>query len=69
MNFGIKLKEIRKKLGMTQIKMAEMLGVTQGMIPHYEKSEVYPTYKVIKIYMRLAKEVKVPLKIEELLRE
>lgn len=69
MSYGIKLKEIRKKLGMTQIKMAETLGVTQAMIPHYEKSEVYPTYKIIKIYMRLAKEVKVPLKIEELLRE
>lgn len=35
-------KSIREKLGMTQGAMAEMLGVTQGNISHYERGQTVP---------------------------
>jgi len=69
MNYTEKLRDLRKKLGFTQIKMAEVLGVTQCSVSFYERGEVYPMGQARKKYIELARSIKYPLKIEELLRE
>ena len=38
-----RIKEIRKKMGLSQVKMAELLGMTQGNVGHYEsRDQVVP---------------------------
>lgn len=36
MSFGVRLREIREQAGLTQKRLAEMLGVTQQGIGHWE---------------------------------
>nr|MCR5041286.1 helix-turn-helix domain-containing protein [Clostridia bacterium] len=35
-DFGVRLKELRKENGMTQRQLAERLGVTKSMVSYYE---------------------------------
>jgi transcriptional regulator with XRE-family HTH domain len=69
MNWYEKIKLIRKKLGLTQIALADALGVKQCSISQYEKGGAYPCAKSRKKLLELAKQAKVFLKLEELLRE
>jgi len=69
MNWHEKIKMIRKKLGLTQIAMAEALGVKQSCISQYESGHAYPYSHSRKKYIELARQVKIPLRLEELLRE
>jgi len=41
-----KVKEIRKKLGVSQTEFAEMLGVSTDTILNYEKGKVIPKSKI-----------------------
>lgn len=68
MRYNEKLKELRKKFQYTQIEMAEVLGVTQCSISIYERGDSYPSGRVLKKYIELAKKIKYPLKAEELIR-
>ncbi len=43
MNFGDKLKELRKEKGLSQKELAEMLNVTQRTISYYENSPTAPS--------------------------
>ena len=52
MNFGEKLKKLRKANHMTQGQLAKIIGVTQRTVAAYEAGESYPRYK--KIYEDLA---------------
>lgn len=40
--FRLRLKEIRKVQGMTQVELAAKVGVSQRTISHYEANEIQP---------------------------
>jgi transcriptional regulator with XRE-family HTH domain len=69
MKYNEKLKRIRTNLGMTQVRMAERLATKQTSISQYEAGNTYPCIRVCKLYLELARQAKVNLTIEELLRE
>ena len=60
-NFGKRLKEIRKAKGLTQDQLAELLNTSQRMIAHYERQNNRPRIDKIKA---IAEALNVP--IEEL---
>jgi transcriptional regulator with XRE-family HTH domain len=47
-DFGLKLKELRKQSGMTQQQLADKLGITKSVISYYELSERTPSPDVLK---------------------
>ena len=54
--FGIRLKEIRKIKGITQVELAEMINTSQSAITDYELGKKFPTVPVI---IRIAKALNV----------
>jgi Predicted transcriptional regulators len=46
-DFGEKLKTLRKEKGLTQLQLAERLGITKSVISAYESSSRYPSYDVL----------------------
>jgi transcriptional regulator with XRE-family HTH domain len=59
---NIKIRNFRKKAGITQTALAEAVGVNQSMIAHYESGFKMPSVAVL---ARIAKELKV--KIDDLI--
>ncbi len=51
-DFGAKLKTLRKEAGITQTELAERLGVTKAAVSYYELQERIPSPDII---VRLAK--------------
>lgn len=47
MNFGEKLKQLRKNQKMTQQQLAERLGVAKSVVSYYESGDRYPSYDVL----------------------
>ena len=47
-DFGKKLKELRKQSGMTQRQLADKLGITKSVVSYYELSERTPSPDVLK---------------------
>ena len=47
MDFGIRLKELRKQNGLTQQQLAERIGVTKSVISFYELKERAPSHDVL----------------------
>lgn len=47
MNFGEKLKQLRKNQKMTQQQLAERLGVAKSVVSYYESVDRYPSYDVM----------------------
>ena len=47
-DFGNKLKELRKQAGMTQQQLANKLGITKSVVSYYELSERTPSPDVLK---------------------
>lgn len=47
MDFGTRLKELRKQNGLTQQQLAERVGVTKSVIPFYELKERAPSPDVL----------------------
>ena len=46
--FGIRLKLLREKAQLSQIKLAyELGGVSQPLITRYEKGDMYPSYPIL----------------------
>jgi transcriptional regulator with XRE-family HTH domain len=45
MSFGTVLKKVRKSRGVTQLQLAEKLGVTQATVARYEKGIMTPEVK------------------------
>ena len=39
---GLKIGDLRKAVGMTQVKLAEILGVSQSTVAQWESGEVMP---------------------------
>ncbi len=46
-DFGIKIKELRKSKGMTQQQLSERIGITKAMISAYETGLRYPSYDIL----------------------
>lgn len=46
-NFGLKLKTLRKEAGMTQSELAAKLNITKSVISYYELSERTPSPDVL----------------------
>lgn len=47
-DFGKRLKELRKQSGMTQQQLADKLGITKSVVSYYELSERTPSPDVLK---------------------
>ena len=47
MNFGEKLKQLRKNQKMTQQQLADRLGVAKSVVSYYESGDRYPSYDVL----------------------
>ena len=47
MNFGDKLKALRKGQKLTQQQLAAQLGVAKSVVSYYESGERYPSYDVL----------------------
>lgn len=47
MSFGERLKERRKQLGITQVELANMLGITKGAIGNYESELSSPKAEIL----------------------
>ena len=47
MNFGPKLRELRKNHKLTQQQLAERVGVSKSVISYYESGDRYPSYDVL----------------------
>jgi len=60
-DFGKRLKELRRAKGLTQLQLAELLNTSQRMIAHYERQNNRPRIDKIKA---IAEALNVP--IEEL---
>lgn len=43
MTFGKKLRAIRKEKGYTQGELAELIGIDQNILSHYELDKHYPS--------------------------
>lgn len=52
MEFGEKLKKLRRSKRMSQAELAKLIGVSQRTIAYYEAGKTYPRYK--EIYEALA---------------
>lgn len=47
MNFGDKLKALRKGQKLTQQQLAERLGVAKSVVSYYESGDRFPSYDVL----------------------
>ncbi len=47
MNFGEKLKYLRKSKKLTQTQLGNYLGVAKSVISYYENGDRYPSYDVL----------------------
>ena len=47
LNFGSKLKELRKNHKLTQQQLAERVGVSKSVISYYESGDRYPSYDIL----------------------
>lgn len=47
-DFGTKLKSLRRQAGMTQQELATKLGITKSVVSYYELSERTPSPEVLK---------------------
>jgi transcriptional regulator with XRE-family HTH domain len=64
LDFGQNLLRIRTTKGLNQLKLAEMVGLSQASISQFEKGSRQPTPAIVK---KIAKELDIPL--EELVGE
>jgi len=46
-DFGNKLKDLRIKKSLTQLQLADRLGITKSVISAYETSTRYPSYDIL----------------------
>jgi transcriptional regulator with XRE-family HTH domain len=47
--FGMRLSELRKAAGYTQVQLAQALGMSQRMIAYYESIEDNPLAKILRL--------------------
>lgn len=69
MNVDKNLKELRARLGMTQLKFALAIGMTPTTIAKYETGERLPPIKTILKIIKLAKKHGIDIRIEDIYSE
>lgn len=47
MNFGVRLKGLRKSRHLTQQQLADCLGVAKSVVSYYETGDRFPSYDVL----------------------
>ncbi|MGM9617453.1 helix-turn-helix domain-containing protein [Butyricicoccus sp.] len=47
MNFGVRLKILRKNKHLTQQQLADRLGVAKSVVSYYETGDRFPSYDVL----------------------
>ena len=47
MNFGERLRELRKGKGLTQQQLADRLSVAKSIVSYYESGDRFPSYDVL----------------------
>ncbi len=47
MNFGVKLKALRKGQSLTQQQLADRVGVAKSVVSYYESGDRYPSYDIL----------------------
>ncbi len=47
MNFGVKLKALRKGQSLTQQQLADRIGVAKSVVSYYESGDRYPSYDIL----------------------
>ncbi len=47
MNFGAKLKALRKGQKLTQQQLADRIGVAKSVVSYYESGDRYPSYDIL----------------------
>ncbi|MCM1054200.1 MAG: helix-turn-helix domain-containing protein [Bacteroides sp.] len=47
-DFGLTLKNLRRKKGLTQKKLASLLEVSEGTVSRYESNQVYPPFETVR---------------------
>lgn len=63
------IKELRKKLQMTQVELAQELGCSQNTISQYEHGVKTPSVKIAQKMVRLAKENKIKVTLTDIFPE
>ena len=46
--FGARLAELRRAAGLTQVELAEAVGISQRMVAYYESAEDYPLAQLLR---------------------
>ena len=44
----VTIRQARKAAGLTQVQLAELLGVTQGAVAQWENGQTHPSFGVLK---------------------
>lgn len=47
-HLGARLAALRKAAGLTQVELAEAIGISQRMVSYYEKTEDHPLAKLLR---------------------
>lgn len=61
MEFGEKVKQVRKQLHLSQTEFGELLGVNFTTVNRWENGKSNPNYKAIRAFEKLCKENKIEL--------
>jgi len=51
--FGTRLAELRRAAGLTQVELAEAVGISQRMVAYYESAEDYPLAQLLRHLSRV----------------
>ena len=60
------IKQIRNKIGMTQVEFADAIGTKQNTVSDYENGKAVPSIKTARIILRLAKEKKIKVTLADI---
>lgn len=66
MNVGMFIKQIRKKLKLSQLEFATLVGVNQVTISHCERGLRKPSVKVLNAIVSVATERNIDIKINDI---
>ena len=64
-----KLRFLRKKLKISQLHLARLLGVSKTMIYYYENKYFNPSIEIANKIIKLGARIKIDIKLEELITD
>lgn len=64
--YNEQIREARKKIGLTQAKLAEKTGISLSQLKRYEKAQQFPNYKpLLKLCEVLNIDIVISMKVEK----